>query len=789
VHDVSLAIRDAPPTRAEPAPGSGPGGFGAALAITATLAIAAALLLIAAQLLVIHSDISASSPYHNLINQQNQSVKTDAYLISFLVILPLSLVAGPRVADAIARGPNGRGLPSFAAALAGLLAAGLIVVHFSGGLPWGPGVKGLLVGVLVWAALAGAALWRVLRGGRWRALEWLQGTWPAPAAVAAMLAFVVLLCLTSSASLGAVPLLIGAAATALVLVAYRRVRLPRLGRWGWVIDAVVVGLLLLAVPDVVVFKNPVGIPDIFVDPGIVQFQHDYILGSVNQVLGGGALLVNDPVSQYGVGLIYFVAGWFGIAPIGYGTFALLDVLLTALFYIAGYAVLRVAGVGRLLASAAVALGVVALVYNFAYYVGQLPEEGPLRFGLPMLVLLGFVAAARAARAAAWWRALALIALAVAAVWAFEAFAYTAITYVAVVAAQAWLGEPGGRVRSLARWLLYGLGAILAGHVVFALATLIGSGHLPDWGQYLAYGREFLLGGRAGSITYGFANWSPGLAVYAGALISLTAVVLLCRRRPDLARSSPARTVALAGSTLYAIAILSYTDNRSSTYLFLYVALPLLIAATLWLALVLAPASGLPPRLRFSGLLAALAVAVLLLAGAWPQIGTHLNRTALAHFYPGGGLRAALHRLWHAPAFDPRTPVGIRLLDRYVGARRVIILLPTVPDLGTEILIRSHRANLLPIGDPKADGLVPSVWLPRVRSALRSIRPGQRILIDDEALTAIRELRNPAVDPLTAPVDGGGVEAEWILRYLDQRFRIVPVARAPDGLIVAELEGR
>ena len=746
-------------------------------------------MLIAAQLVGIHSDISAGSPYHNLINQQRQSVKTDVYLISFLVILPLSLLVGPRIADAIAGGPNARGLPSFAAGLAALLGAALVVVHFSGGLPWGAGVKGLLVGVLVWAALAAAALWRVLRGGRWGALEWLQRTWPAPAALAALLAFVVLLCLTSSASLGAVPLVIGAAAAAIVLVAYRRLRLPRLGRWGWAIDAVVVGVLLLAVPDVVVFKNPVGIPDIFVDPGIVQFQHDYILGSVNQVLGGGALLVNDPVSQYGVGLIYFVAGWFQIAPIGYGTFALLDVLLTAVFYIAGYAVLRLAGVGRLLAAAALALGVVALVYNFAYYVGQLPEEGPLRFGLPMIVLLGAVAAARLPRAAAWWRALTLVGLGVAAVWAFEAFAYTAVTYVAVVAAQAWLEAPGGRRRWLVRWLLLGLGAIVAAHVVFALATLIGSGHLPDWGQYLAYGREFLLGGRAGSITYGFANWSPGLAVYAGALISAAAVVLLCRRRPGLARSSPARTVALAGSTMYAIAILSYTDNRSSTYLFLYVALPLLIAATLWLSLWLAPSSGLAPRLRLSGLAAALAVAVLLLAGAWPQIGTHFNRTALAHFYPGGGLRAALHRLWHSPAFDPRTPVGIRLLDRYVGARRVIILLPTVPDLGTEILIRSHRSNLLPIGDPKADGLVPSVWLPRVRAALRSIRPGQRILIDDEALTAIRELRNPAADPLRAPVDGGGVEAEWILRYLDQRFRIQPVVRAPDGLIVAQLEAR
>ena len=393
------------------------------------------------------------------------------------------------------------------------------------------------------------------------------------------------------------------------------------------------------------------------------------------------------------------------------------------------------------------------------------------------------------RAAAWWRALALIGLAAAAVWAFEAFAYTTVTYVAIVCVEASLRPRGERRRWLVRWLLGGLGAILAGHLVFAVATLIGSGQLPDWGQYLAYGREFLLGGRAGSITYGFADWSPGLAVYAGALISAAALVLLIWRRPALARANPARTVALAGSTFYAIAILSYTDNRSSTYLFLYVALPLLIAATLWLALILAPGSRVAMRFRRSALVAALAVSVLLLAGAWPQVRTHFNRTAIAHFYPGGGLRAALHRLWHPPPIDPRTPVGIRLIDQYMPSRRVIILLPTVPDLGTEILIRSHRSNLLPIGDPKADGLVPSVWLPRVRAALAGVKAGQRILIDDEALKVIRDLRNPSVDPLKAPVDGGGVEAEWILRYLDQRFVIKPVARAPDGLIVAELEMR
>jgi hypothetical protein len=779
---------EAPRTGPDEAPEPPRAGFAPALALTATLAVASALLLLAVQLLLIHPRVGANIP-PGVVNQQNQTVKTDVYLITFLVILPLALVAGTRVADAIAAGPNAGSLPAFVAALAGALAAATIVIRLSGGLPWGSGVKGVLAGVLVWAALAGAALWRMLRGGRWRALEAVQRASPVPAALAALLVLGTLLCLTSSRSLGAVPLLIGAAVAALVLVSYRRVSLPRLGRLGWVLDAAAIVVVVLAIPDVVVFKNPVGIPNIYFDPGIVQFQQDFILGPVNQLLGGGTLLVNQPISQYGVGLTYLVAGWFHVVPIGYGMFGLLDGLLTALFYVAGYAVLRLAGVRRLLAAAAIALGVLTFVYNFAFFVGQLPEEGPLRFGLPMIVLLGAVAAIRLPRVATVARIVVLCGLAIAAVWALEGFSYTVVTYIAVVAAEAWLRAPGDRLRWLVRWLAYGVGAILAGHVVLAVATLAGSGHLPDWGEYLAYGREFLLGGKAGSITYGFADWSPGLAVFGGALLSAAAVVLLCARRPEIARANPARTVALAGSTVYAIAILAYTDNRSSTYLFLYVALPLLIAGTLWLALMLAPESRLPARLRAGGLAVALAIGVLLLAGAWPAVGTHFNRTALAHFYPGGGLRAALHRLRHPPAIDPRTPVGIQLLDRYVPGRKVMILVPALPDLGIEIEMRSHRSNLLPIGDPAEDGLVGSVWLPRIRSALAKVRPGQRILIDQPTLKVIRDLRNPAVDPLRSTVDGGGTEVEWILRYLDRRFRIRPLYRAPDGLIIAVLAPR
>ena len=153
----------------------------------------------------------------------------------------------------------------------------------------------------------------------------------------------------------------------------------------------------------------------------------------------------DTASQYGVGSIYFLAGWLKLVNIGYGSFALLDGILTGLLFVAGYLLLRLAGGPRPLAMGTLGVAVVALVYNRAYPVGALPQEGPFRFGLPMVVVLATVAGARWPRWRGAARGVTIGALAVSSLWALEAFAYTALTFVALVCAEAYLGEPRGRL--------------------------------------------------------------------------------------------------------------------------------------------------------------------------------------------------------------------------------------------------------------------------------------------------------------------------------------------------------
>ena len=82
---------------------------------------------------------------------------------------------------------------------------------------------------------------------------------------------------------------------------------------------------------------------------------------------------------------------------------------------------------------------------------------------------------------------------IASIWALEAFAMTAGVLAAVAGFRAYLLPAGSRLRWLARMAALAVAACAAAHIIFALATLVRSGELPDWGQYLAYLDAFLLG--------------------------------------------------------------------------------------------------------------------------------------------------------------------------------------------------------------------------------------------------------------------------------------------------------
>lgn len=764
-------------------------GLGSTLALTVMLATGLFLVAMPLAIMLI-PETDLPPPFLD----QNQDAETLLFIVAFAGILPLALVATPRVADRIAAGASANALPALAAALTGSLLALLLFAKASERLPWGGGLRVLLVAMLLWCAAAALALRRAASPRPWAPLRAVAARAELLWGAAGVLGVVTVLAFADLGSIAPGPLVAGVLVAGAVLLLSRRRRVARLPRWARIaFDVAAVGLLLLAVPNLVIFtpENP----GASFDTNVIQFHQNFFLGPANHVLEGDPMLV-DTLSQYGVGSIYFLAGWFQIAPIGNGTLGLLEGILSALTFASGYAVLRLARVPRLLAAAALAVAVVVLVYSLVYPVGAILQQGAIRFGLPIAAIAAALVAERWPGWATGARVGGLMVVGVAAIWALEAFAYTLLTVAGLLAFGAWAVAPGARRRWLGRRVGEVVAACLTAHVLLAGLTLLAAGQLPEWGRYLATLRAFLTGS-IGELTYNFSPWAPGLAVGALYLASAAAIVLLIRRRPEVAVGERTTLLALSGTTAYGVALFSYFVNRSDDHILPYVSLPAVMLGALWLSLLLRAPARVSLRARMSGLALALGTCALLVAVAWSSVDERFSQSALAMAAPGGrSLSGALERLWDPPDLSPGASEGERLLERFMpGEAKPLVL--TSADLGVEILVRAQRANELPLSDPWEDTLVAQQHLASLGVTIVGLEPGRRMLIDGPAGRIFGELRaQPARAPLTDPItslNGEPIEVaplqEWVLKEIGKRYELRTIATGEQGLRVVELVER
>lgn len=751
----------------------------AAFGLAAALAFGGVFLLLPAVRLAL-----PATPLPDPLVDQHQDAETLSFVLAFAFVLPLAAWAGPRLAAA---------LGAAASAVAALLiatAAGIVVLSRAAD---ALGIAGALPALLVLAAcwwVAALAGLRALHGHarhRQRLVGRALPLWLAAAALVAVAA----LAFVDLGALAPLPLAAGIAAAAAVALIHARVGAPSPSTtWMRVVDVTAVALLALAVPNLVIYSP--GEPGAALETDVLQFHQTFFLGPANQVLAGDAVLV-DTLSQYGVGSIYLIAGWFNLVPAGYGTLGLLEGLLAAAVFVAAYVSLRLARVAAPLAIGAMVVALTALVYGLSYPIGGLLQHGAIRFGLPMALLVLAVAEARGSHRAGL-RAAQLAVLGLASIWALEAFAYTLLTLGAIVAAQAALAPAGERLRLLRGWLVGALVACVAAHVLLAALTLVGAGSPPDWGRYLTTLAAFLFG-RVGDVTYDFAAWSPAFLVAGLYLLSVLALVTMLALRRPIATERRPLTIAIAGSTGYGIALFSYFVNRSAEHILPYVCLPAILIPTLWLSLLLG--SNISARVRSATLAAAIVVGAILVADAWPGAGGRISESALAHLPPGDPpLRHAVKRLWDGPVIKPQAPEGVRLLGRHMpGEERSLVI--TEANLTVEILVRAGRASGLPLGDPLEDSLVAEQHLDAVRNAVGRLRGGERMLLDRHGAEKFAEYRaDPTLTPVFDPFEGSELVStelaalqELALKEIGRRFRLRTVAKGAHGLRVVELVPR
>jgi hypothetical protein len=709
--------------------------------------------------------------------EQNQHAENVVFLATFLVFLPLAAVFVPRALDGLARRLGARTAVAAAIALGIALCALIAGVKVAGHLS-GSRQTLLFIACAVWWALALAALfWLNGRDDPPRALLRIAPVlWPLLAAALGLLA----LCFADLSSVAVVPFAAGLLLAAAIgyLVASRSISFNR--RPGWLrpgADVVAIVLIALAVPNLVVFT-----PSDTFQTSILQFHQDFYLGPANALIGGGTML-GGVVSQYGVGSILFLAGVFKLIPIGYGTLALTEGVLAAGMFCLAYVTLRLAGVGVLLAWATLAVAVVVLVFNLVYPLGGLLQHGAFRFGMPMVILAAAAGEARASRGRTVLGVIQVATVGVASLWALEAFLYSLGAIAGLVAFRA-ATAPAGRLRIAVRAALGVIAAIVVVQIAFALATLIGAGQLPDWGNYLSTLREFLTG-KVGELTYDFTPWSGGLVLGALYIGSALALALVVRRRPDLTAANRTLLLVLSGTTGYGIALFSYFVNRSADHILPYVSLPAVMIVSLWLEFLLRE-GRLSARGRGLAAGSVAGAAALLVAIAWSGVGLRFSQSALAHVIPGGqSLSSATHRLWHEPPLAPGGADATRLLETYMPGEHESVVL-TAADLSVEALMRTHRVNEIPLSDPWEDSLVPNLHERAVEAAVDRLRPGRRILIDSAARQVLRT-SGPGATTIV-PSGLAGLQA-LALRRIAARFRLQTVARSPSGVEVVELQPR
>lgn len=705
--------------------------------------------------------------------EQNQTAESLIYLLSFGVALPAAIWVAFRLE---ARQPDRPAFEALAATLLGGLALTVILIWLATELGADRLASTFLLG-LAWF-LAVATLSRRPYGSRAPRLAWVAALTLVAGAIATVVGW-------STISLPA--LLVSLALGLLVLALVTNGRpWPPLPRWLRVaVDVGVVGLLLLAVPDTMILYPEAALTDgvAAFDTEVIQFHQNLYLGAASQVLAGYPVLANT-VSQYGAASIYLIAGFFKLVPISHGLLGLLDGMLTGLCFAAGYLTLRLAGIGRTIASLTMLVALIALAWGSHYPQGSLLQQGSIRFGLPMILIPLAVAIWRLPRFSTWFRVAALAVVGLSAIWALEAFIYVTFTWVAIVLVNLARVEPGRRLSVLIREAALTLASIAVFHLAFAVATLVAAGSLPDWGSYLTYLSEFL-GGDIGDLTYDFDPFSPALGVAFAYLASAAGVVALVLRGG--LRDRPGTLVALAGLTAYGVILFSYFDNRSLASILSYVSLPAVLLAGLWLGLLMDRSGGFGLFARRLAGTVAVAGSAVLISVAWPIAEERAPDSVLAVALPGGpGLKERLQRLRQMPPLVEGADTGQMLVDRYIPGDGPVAVV-AVPDLDVNILVRAGRANALGITDAKEASWVPGPHVDEVSDRVAGLEPGQRMLLDAPALAAWRLVQaGRADDREIANTTGIGLIQILALRQIAERFRLETVARDPGGLRVVRL---
>ena len=538
----------------------------------------------------------------------------------------------------------------------------------------------------------------------------------------------------------------------------------------YVVDALVLAAIGLVATDV----NP------YTDAQ--RYDYDFFLGPVNAMRHGHPLLV-DTFSQYGVGMFYALAGAFHAVPLTYQGLQLVLCVAYVIEFVLVYAVLRLACTSQVVAVLGLGAALVAtLAGPVLPFIGY-PSTGPLRFGLPWIVILAGMLRARSTKHRRLLDATMVATVAVGAVWSIETFAYCLAAFVAITATSLADREPDG-TRDV--FVATRIAAALVAAVLLIATTnvvvLVLAGDWPSWTGYLSLVTLYAMRG-FGSLL--IPAWSPGYLVGGLYLVSLAAFIAI--PRTVRARHEPA-VAATAGATAFGAVAFTYFLGRSAPSNLHHVALPAVVASCGWWTICGPYLRTVGSAYRWAAVFAASCVCASLLASSTHAIGGWIDRSPLAQIIRSPRAAASdVTGLLTARNTDPRIAEGAALLRAHGGSERRPVVLVSSRRL-TAVLLAARQGNALPIVNGNQDGLVDKPALRRVAAAADKLLVGTIVLTE----TMFMRQAPPSFAQLDPIRDGSRFGDYFVSRSyaaLAERFDLRILARGRYGYVVLQLERR
>lgn len=305
-----------------------------------------------------------------------------------------------------------------------------------------------------------------------------------------------------------------------------------------------------------------------------------LLGPVSELRLGKALLV-DIETTYGILMIYWISLALNFFPFSFQGLALLTAVFTMIQYALVYCLLRYLLKSILLAC--LTLFLILVVNLFATIGGEIVAcsvVGPIRFGLPLLLIFLAMIRYRSERFKRYVAFCEKITVAIASLWSFEMLVYTWAVYLGILCYEEYyrtqrvtetLKNILKRVFSVLPWvaLVYGL---------FILDTYRRSGQGPDWNHYLNF--VFLVT-RGQWNAMAVAIWSPWfieLFVIWGSFMAIILPVVFGWEKV----LKPEKCL-VAGLTTLGVIQFTYYLGRSHPNNLFHISLPVICLAAFWMA--------------------------------------------------------------------------------------------------------------------------------------------------------------------------------------------------------------